>query len=390
MSVIPRVIAHLLVSATSAFAGQTAPTDSKPRTAPSVQLSTAPFPDGVVDEAAYRQWLADRSAEAIAAADAAGEDPMGVIEKRLAAVSAILASQCEPPMSRWLLGLSDAADRTRVLELTDRAVALLKTARADLERYENAPDFAEAAADYFGSTIELFEVFAGALRNCVQDDVGDQATKRYRDAARDLSVYLEDDRHQVAAAAMLWQGALYGKADRVDRALRTLPLPDEPIRRGALRYDFFARLLRCRYLVMRQAYAAAWSLLLALEERAHDSFPTAPERREAARSTILLKTEICDAWASAGDETAAATRAWCAETLGRIREEQLPPGESWTVVRLDAAAPRIIAPPDLHPEEKPPHDDAENSGEHQNAQPPTPQPAGDIDEQPKANDTPEP
>ncbi len=359
MSTAHRATDHLFLLAVAITAiAQATPTDAPNDATSKPALSTARFPDGIADEASFGRWLADQSTAAMTAAEQA-DAPDRRVETRLAAVSAILAAQCEPPLSRLLLGLGDASDRQRVQELTDQAGAALESAREDLEHYRGTPDQVDAATDYFDSTIELFHAFNNAIRASVDGDTSDEGKKRYRDAARDLAEYLEDDRPEVAAAAMLWQGVLYGRAGRADRAMRSLPRPAEPRRQGAVRYDFFARLLRCRYLAQGGGHTVAWALLLQLEERSREWFATDRERLAATHATFLVKTEICDAWSSTDGDEQAATREWCAATLDRISTESFPANQPREVMRLASAAPLIIAP-DLATDPEPDADNAED------------------------------
>ncbi len=315
---------------------------------PIVQLSTADLPDGIEDEQAYAKWLADRTAALLDAADKT-DDPRKRLEARLAASNWMLAAECEPPMSQWLHGIDPGPNGARVGELARRALGHLAIARTDSERYTEQDDYDGEAAFAFETAIETLEAFADALQACVMETADEKAEKSRR-AARRLSEYLEDDRPQVAAAAVLWQGVLYGRADRLDRAMRMLPRSAAPPARETLRYSFFAKLLRCKYLAGRGSYATAWRLLLTLEEGSQEWFEDVRLRTEAGRSAMLMKFEICQLWSGAGDDEAnRATRAWCDEILAGIREEHFPAGADGGLMRLATAAPMLVPMPDDQP-----------------------------------------
>ncbi|MEE9293924.1 MAG: hypothetical protein V3W34_03020 [Phycisphaerae bacterium] len=314
---------------------------------PTIHLSTGIFPAEVADEQAYTMWLADRAQQLMEAAGTAEESKQR-IKLRLAAINWVLASQCEPPMSRRLQHIGTPHDRELVKELTRQGLKELEVVRAELERFTAPLEHDQDAADGFESSIELLASFAEALHACVTQASEPDAGTIYRKAALKLSVYLEDDRRQVAAAARLWQGVLYGKAERIDRSLRLLPLPSEPTGHHALRYDFFARLLRCRHLARRQAFAAAWSLLLTLEERSQEWFVTLRSRSEAGRATALARLELCTGWSNHREgPSRQATKAWCDELTAQMRDTYLPPDGEHSVTRLAAAAPTIMEIPDL-------------------------------------------
>ncbi len=316
---------------------------------PVVQLSTALLPEGVGDEQAYAKWLADQTAELLDAAEQT-ENLRDRIEFRVAAANWILARECEPFMSRWLNGIEREASAAQIVSSTQRAIGQLSIARADWHRYSELDDHDSETAVGFDSSIETLEAFAEALHACVLPPFGDGDVAR--SAARKLSEHLEDDRPAVAAAAVLWQGVLYGNADRVDRALRLLPPAATPPASETLQYAFFAKLLRCKHLARNGSYAAAWRLLLAIEERSQEWFVTLRRRAEAGRAAMLVKFDICEAWSTAGDDAKnEATRAWCDETLSRIREEHFPAAGDLNVARLATAAPMIVPLPDTKTEE---------------------------------------
>lgn len=305
---------------------------------------------GVEGESSYREYLAD-AAHALRfrlrRIEQASDSPLAErIELRLAAANWTLAKQCEPPLSRRLLGMGDPSDSGDVGRWITEALNDLQAARRDLSAFEETEGYDEDRAAQFSDSIELLTAFAGALGACMSDAEDEESLAKYGEAARVLSEYLEDDRPQVVAAATLFQGMLYGKTNRVDRALRLLPQPGKPPRREALRYDFFARLLRCKYIAEQGGYAAAWGLLLSLEEPVEDWFITATGRTEARRAAMLVKFDICRDWSEVGEASSRqATRAWCDKALERIRAEYFPAEGDHALMRLITAVPMIARPP---------------------------------------------
>ncbi len=304
-----------------------------------VRLTSAPYPEGVADEADYVAWIAERTA-ALREAAQRTEDPLGAVSAWLALVNWRLAAECEPPLSRMLQGLALPEDSRRVIALTDECVRTLDLARTRLEETdEDAEAAAQDTADLEAS-IDILQTFAEAFHAFALPADDDKAADAGRQAARSLSLYLEDQRPKVARAALLWQAVLYGRSDRPDRAIRLLPLVTEAPRREALRYDFFTRLLRCRLLVHRRSFAAAWTLALHLESRSYDWFGEHALRTAASRSMQLVKLRICEEWpdAVARDERAG-TAEWCASIASRLRDEHLDNGG---VMRLESAAPFVV------------------------------------------------
>lgn len=346
------LFAPLIVLATSPTFAQDRQPESVIKPLPMTHLSTNPYPEEVADETAYTRWLSHRSAGLRRAAEQA-VDPRERVELSLAALNWALAAECEPPMSRMLQGISLDSDGAFLEQLTQRCLGELEALRGDVKRYVQDPDHDAEAAGQFRASMDTLECFARVLHACAAPDQSNGATEVYSQAARSLSAYIEDERSDVAAAALLWQAVLYGRGGRIDRALRLLPLVSEPLRRDTMRYDFFARLLRCQDLTQRGSYAAAWNLLLTLEERARDEFGTAATQAEAARSAILAKLAICDLWPEGAPQVERQeTKSWCDSIVARLTSEYFGAGENGGLLRLATAAPIIVNIPD--PDDLPP------------------------------------
>jgi hypothetical protein len=333
---------------------------------PAVQLSKSAYPEGVDDETAYEAWL-DEHLENLTTRIDNTENTSARNLLRVATANWILATACEPPMSRMLQHLSTASDAQRVDHLAKRAEELLTEARA-----------ADGDTGNYRDAIDTLEAFAAALRVCAQGEPEDEA----RNAARKLSVYIEADDASTAAAARLWQAELYALAGKTKRAMRLLPLVTELPPKGASNYGFFTRLLRCRLLDDRGSHATAWSLLLILEESAREWFTTDAERDDAARTTNLAKFAICEHWKT-GTKSIEAKTSWCDRSLQRLRDDYFSTGGTATVMRLKTAAPMIVAIPG--PVE--PSEDAEESNDDDAPSDETPQPEEESNE---VKDAPEP
>ena len=350
--------------------------------AEAVPLTTAPYPEEVTDEAGYARWLARRTAALREVAQRA-EDPIERAAAWLAVANWRLATECEPALSRMLQGIASPQDDDFVVGLANDCVATLQVSRELLQASRPTAGSDPPAESDLEASIDTLEAFARAFHAFAASDQDDASAERGRQAARALSPYLEDERTDVAAAALLWQAVLYGRSEQSDRVMRLLPLVTEPLRREALRCDFFARLLRCRFLVRRQAFAAAWTLALYLEERSYDWFSQPALRSAACGSADLVKTRICEQWPAAAPEAQRAkTHEWCQGVTSRLHDKQ--PGGG--VMRLDTAAPVVVDIPEATKpgnsspgisEAPPARQDASNAASESDDAPERP-PGGDL------------
>ncbi len=306
-------------------------------------LAISPYPDGVTNEDEYAQWLARESTRLEEAAAAESEDPRKRIELKLIAVNSVLATQCEPAMSRFINGIDREDDRRLVARLTQQSAAKIESLRKAILAYEDLDDHDAEAVEQFNTSIDTLSAFSDALNAIVSPSDGSESVAPRRQAAIKLAEYLEDERPTVAITAMLWQSVLYGREGRIDRAMRSLPKVTESLHQAAIAFDFFARLLRCRFVKNRGAHATAWALLLTLEERARDWFPSGRERDEAVRSAVLEKISICDSWPGAANENERnKIQSWCNATTAELRSEYFGDVEQPTLLRLPWAAPIVV------------------------------------------------
>jgi len=305
-------------------------------------LATTPYPDGVTDEEQYAQWLARHSIQLQEAA-AKTENPRRKIEVGLIALNFVLATECEPAMSRFINGIEREDDAHLVAKLTQQSAANIESLRKAVVNYKALDDHDAEAVEKFNVSIDTLAAFSDVLHAIVNPDHSSESVDARRLAGIGLAEYLEDERPAVAVTALLWQSVLYGREGRIDRALRSLPKVTESLHQAVIAFDFFARLLRCRYVKSRGSYATGWALLLTLEERARDWFPSGPERDEAIRSAVFEKISICQSWPDAAtNNERERVQSWCDTTSAELRSEHFGSTPQPTLLRLPWAAPIVV------------------------------------------------
>lgn len=338
---------------TAIMAGQPEESSSQPATQPASQptsqpaelewlLSPSHYPSEIGDEAAYRRWAREQRAELLAKAKRAG-DPILAAQFRLAAANHILAREVEPFISRWLLDISKPDDVDGIRTGLAEAREQLKLA-AEALAGEPAGDAGHDAPAR--STLETLEALAGALEAISAEDSDATASARQA-AATALAVLLEDDRKDVAAAALLWQAVLYRQTGQTERAFQLLPTATERLSRDGRRHQFHTRLLRCRMLADRGSYAAAGSLLLRIEENTADWFTEEAEQDAAANTAILMRLQVVEKWRSLLDPAAESSEiAWCDRTSARLRAALAEQRNPVPLLGLDLAIPILAKPPE--------------------------------------------
>ncbi len=359
------LFAGALTAAQSQPAIEPAPT-TEPATATqmTVGLSPADYPEGVSDEASLEAHNRARTIDILAAADREDE-PLVQAEHRLAAANWILARRTEPQVSRLLLGIESPTDLASLRSSVADARVQLEACRrllddpADddeshatgVQEPQSGPAGAQSREGLRGLHDDL-SALAQALAVVWSPDGGDDYGRQVRRCASALGVLLEDERPGVAAAAAMYQALLYRRADRPDRALAVLDLATRPLPRGGEAWAFFSRLLRCRFLAQQGSHALAWSLLLKLEERAHEWFEATGQGEQAARTALLVRHEVAGAWqqqlAQAG---LAAEAAWCQRAAEQIRQAMRESRQPPTVMRIRSAIPFLLEDYDYHTKE---------------------------------------
>ncbi len=306
-------------------------------------LSNDSYPPGVDDESEYADWLAEQ-AESMRRVAEESESRETIFTQKLAVVNWVLSRQCEPALSRLLQGIELPGDATRVAELAERCSVDLKALRPLLDDL-SADDLADSSQVHeWEDSLDVLESFAIAFAAYCDSSPG--ANDLLSEAAMALSINLEDERAEVAAAALLWQAALYGRNGDEERLSRLLPLVTVSPRPESLVFDFFVRYLRCDGLRRRGAYSTAWTLLLVLEEKSRDWFGLTERRDEAGRSAVLLKLHICHDWPGAAPESQRdSVRGWCDQNGRRLSDEYFG-HDGGNVLRLTTAIPIIALPPE--------------------------------------------
>ena len=326
--------------------------DLPPDRTPEVRLGALP---GFADDGAFLESVTRRIAELQQQA-ADTDDAQRKAGFLLAAANLLLAEQLEPACTMRFFQLDPPRqkdDGLAVAPALARADAFITEAEASLPppTEHNAPDENAPTADRRGNglrrTSETLRALAQALRAYLTADVDADPARTARRAASGLSVLLEDDNPQVAAAAAFWQACLRAKDPDPTPALAVLdpavvdPPPD------SVRFGFFSRLLRCRVLAARGGSAAALALLLQVEERVNDWFKADAERADAVRACAWLRLRILQDWHDRLDSTSQADeRTWCGSQMDTLRTQRFSDPRSATVIRLSRAIPIIAKLPE--------------------------------------------
>jgi hypothetical protein len=319
---------------------------------PEVRLSALP---GFADDGALIESVTSRVTELQQqAADA--DDPQRKAGFLLAAANLILAEQLEPACTRRFFQLDPPPQKDDALAVAPalaRSDVLIAEAEASLPpaAEHDAPDEDARTIDRRGDelhrTVETLKAFAQALRAYLTAEADADPARTARRAASGLSVLLEDDNPQVAAAAAFWQACLRATDPDPTPALAVLdPAVIDPPP-GSLRFGFFSRLLRCRVLAARGGSAAALALLLQVEERANDWFKADAERADAVRACAWLRLRILQDWHDRLDSTSQVDeRTWCSSQMETLRAQRFSDARSSALMRLSQAIPIIARPPD--------------------------------------------
>lgn len=325
---------------------------SEQSAAETVELSTSVYPPDVSGESAYLAFVDGRAGELVALAQEQ-RDPLRQAEHHLMAANWMLARQTEPFVSRLLLGIAGPDEAGHLLAAVEQAQAQLDAASVGLaglgstkpttQPSEPAAGDADREIATLGSVRDDLASFAEAYAAAWSSGSDDEAIRRVRRAASGLAVLLEDERRGVAQSAMLCQALLYRRAGLAERAARVLDLALQPLSPDAPQSSLYARLLRCRIVAEEGGYAAAYSLLLKLEERCHDWFDAPQEIGEAVRAVLLLRKQVVQDWqASVVEPANQEHNAWCEAVIGRLDEAMLQIEGTTRVMRLGAAVPSLL------------------------------------------------
>lgn len=171
-----------------------------------------------------------------------------------------------------------------------------------------------------------------------------ESLRASRRAASRLSVLLEDDNPQIAAAAGLWQACLRSRDSDPSRALELLDAALADLPRESLPFSFFARLLRCRLIAARGGHAAALALLTQIEDRCEDWLPDESQRNDAMRALALTEFQILRDWHGALTEpNQSEERQWCIDRARHLAAERFTE-EHHSLLRLNPCIPLPAIP----------------------------------------------
>ena len=310
-------------------------------------------PPGFADDEAFVESVAGRVAELQHQA-AEAENAVRKAGFLSTAANLILAEQLEPACTTKFFDLDPPQERGGArlsgpaLEQADALIDEAETLLRRLQEENNDGENHALTDQAKGLSRELvtLKAFAQALRAFLVKEADVDPARAARRAASGLSVILEDDNPQIAAAAAFWQACLRAMEPDPTPALELLdsaivdPPPDAP------RYGFLSRLLRCRQLAARGGPAVALALLMQVEERADDWFKTESDRADATRACAYLRLRILHNWHDRLDPTSQADeRTWCRLQADTLRAERFSDAKSATLLRLAQAIPLVIRPP---------------------------------------------
>ncbi len=337
---------------------QAAPELAKPVLPP--PLVAGAYPDGVTTEQGYIDWLAaqyhtfERETESASPATAAGH--------RAHLGNWTLAVRCEPHLTRLLLGIVEAPDIAALDALSESALRHLTAAR---EQWPE--DRGEQLED-----LDLITNFGRAVSLFARSQLGRPDQKPTEKVANELAIWMDDDRREIADAAVFWHCALHHEIGNTERALKTLPLPLAPINGSTT--EFYLRVFRCSILSDSGSPLLALALILKMEERLEKWISDEPTRQAALCTLTWFRFRIAKSHQPEGDGLY--KDIW-QEWLARARVTLEDPDAPCRLIRLTGAVPLLLAKPEPGslpaPGVEPPQEKAVE---------PVSQPAGSGDSQP--------
>ncbi|MCH8963335.1 MAG: hypothetical protein IIB58_00120 [Planctomycetes bacterium] len=333
---------------------QTEPELAKPMLPP--PLATEAYPEGVTTEHGYVDWLAAQYQKFEREIESAA--PTVSARHRAHLGNWTLAVRCEPHLTRLLLGIAEAPDIAALRSLSEGALGNLAAAR---ERWPE--DLGEQLED-----LELITNFGRAVSLLARAKLGRPDQKRTEKVANELAIWMDDDRREIADAAVLWHCALHHEIGNTARALKTLPLPLTPINGSTT--ELYLRVLRCSILSDSGSPSLALALILRMEERLEQWIPD-PATRQAALCTLTwFRFRIAKSHPPEGDGLY--KEIW-QDWLARAQTTLEDPDAPCRLIRLIGAIPLLLAKPEPASGASPSQDKA--------AEPASP-PAGSENSQP--------
>ncbi len=307
--------------------GQSEPEIAKPLLPP--PLAADAYPDGVSSEQGYVDWLAAENQElerTIESASAAA-----VARHRAHLGNWMLALRCEPHLTRVLLGIAEPPDIVALETLSAGALEHLTSAR---QRWPEA--HAEELED-----LDLITNFAQAVSLLARAKLGRPAPKLTAQVANELAIWMDDDRREVADAAVLWHCVLHREVGNTRRPLKTLPLPLTPTNGGTT--ELYLRMLRCSILSDSGSPSLALALILKMEERVEQWIGDESSRQAALCTLTWFRFRIAQSHQPEGDGLYKDIwQDWLARAEATLKDPDVP----CRLIRLTGAVPLLLAKPE--------------------------------------------
>ncbi len=316
----------------AAFAVLPAPEQTEPEIAKPMHpppLTSEAYPDGVRSEQGYLDWLVAQDQELERAIESA---PAAVVARHRAHLGNwTLAVRCEPHLTRLLLGIAEASDSVALETLSEGALGHLTSAR---ERWPEA--HAEQLED-----LDLSTNFAQAVSLLARAKLGRPAPKLTAQVANELAIWMDDDRREVADAAVLWHCVLHREVGNTRRPLKTLPLPLTPTNGGTT--ELYLRMLRCSILSDSGSPSLALALILKMEERVEQWIRDESSRQAALCTLTWFRFRIAQ---SHQPEGAGLYKDIWQDLLARAEATLEDPDSPCRLIRLTGAVPLLLAKPE--------------------------------------------
>ncbi len=306
---------------------QTEPEFAKPIFPP--PLAVGAYPDGVTTEQGYIDWLTAQYQKFEREIEPA--PPTVAAKHRAYLGNWTLAVRCEPHLTRLLLGIAEPSDIAALDALSEGALGHLASAR---EQWPE--DLREQLED-----LDLITNFGRAVSLLARAKLGRQDPKRTEKVANELAVWMDDDRREIADAAVLWHCALHHEVGNTERAMKTLPLPLTPINGSTTK--FYLRVLRCSILSDSGSPSLALALILKIEERLEQWIPDESSRQAALCTLTWFRFRIAKSHQPEGDGLY--KDIW-QDWLGRARATLEDPDAPCRLIRLTGAVPLLLAKPE--------------------------------------------
>ncbi len=306
---------------------QTAPELAIPILPP--PLAAEAYPDGVTTEQGYVDWLAAQHQKFEREIESA--PPAAAARHRAHLANWTLAVRCEPHLTRLLLGIAETPDVAALDTLSEGALAHLSAAR---EQWPE--DLGQQLED-----LDLITNFGRAVSLFARSKLGRPDQKLTEKVANELAVWMDDDRREIADAAVLWHCALHHEIGNTARALKTLPLPLTPINGSTTK--FYLRVLRCSILSDSGSSSLALALILKMEERLEQWISDEPSRQAALCTLTWFRFRIAQSQLPEGDGL---YKGIWQDWLARARATLEDPDAPCQLIRLTGAVPLLLSKPE--------------------------------------------